>query len=175
MPGVEGRILRGYLVPNRPHPLLAPERNRGWSELRAAMEEIGREIAATEADLLLIFSTRWVSIIGHQIQADPAPEWWVVDEDFHDLGTLRYRLRMDAEFAAAWCAAAQARGLTARTVAFRWTSARSRRCGCSTRTTRSRPASCRATCTVTAPKPWCSAKPRATQWRGWGGARSRSA
>jgi len=116
---MSGAVLRGYLLPNKPHPLLAPEKNRGWAELRAAMEEIGREIAATEADLLLIFSTRWSSIIGHQIQADPKPEWWVVDEDFHELGTLRYSLRMDADFADAYLGAARARGLHARTVAYR--------------------------------------------------------
>lgn len=114
-----GRVIGGYVVPNQPHPLLAPERNAGWAALRAALEECGREIARSDADLLLIFSTRWTSIIGHQFQADPAPEWWEVDQDFHDLGTLRYKLSMDSGFAEAWRDAARARGLHARTVAYR--------------------------------------------------------
>jgi 2-aminophenol/2-amino-5-chlorophenol 1,6-dioxygenase alpha subunit len=59
-----------------------------------------------------------VSIIGHQIQADPEPEYWVVDEDFHDLGTLHYKLRMDADFAENYRACATERGLHARTVAY---------------------------------------------------------
>ncbi len=113
-----GAVIGGWIVPNKPHPLLAPERNAGWAGLRAAMEQAGRDVARTDADLLLIFSTRWTSIIGHQFQADPQPRWQEVDDDFHDYGTLRYELRMDAAFAAQWRDAAQARGLHARTVAY---------------------------------------------------------
>lgn len=113
-----GEVVAGYLVPPRPHPLLAPEKAPGWGRLRAAYERVAAEIADLEPDLLLIFSTRWVSIIGHQMQADPNPKFWVVDEDFHELGTLHYDLRIDADFAAAYRDAAAARGLTARTVAY---------------------------------------------------------
>ncbi|MDA1260780.1 MAG: hypothetical protein O3A20_09185 [Planctomycetota bacterium] len=116
---MSGSLIGGYVLPNKPHPLLAPEQNAGWAELREAMEECGREIARSDADLLLIFSTRWTSIIGHQFQADPEPDWWEVDDDFHEYGTLRYKLRMDAPFAERWCAAARARGLHTRTVAYR--------------------------------------------------------
>ncbi len=113
-----GRILGGYLVPNQPHPLLAPEQSPGWQSLHDSYARLRAEIEASDADLLLLFSTRWVSIIGHQIQADPEPHFWVVDEDFHELGTLRYQLRMDAAFAETYRECANARGLHARTVAY---------------------------------------------------------
>ena len=113
-----GRVLGGYLVPNKPHPLLAPERSPAWGSLQEAYGRVREEIQASGADLLLLFSTRWTSIIGHQMQADPNPKWWVVDEDFHDLGTLHYDLRVDAEFAETYRDCAQARGLAARTVAY---------------------------------------------------------
>lgn len=113
-----GELLAGYLVPGKPHPLLAPEQSPAWASLRASYERVREEIQASGADLLLLFSTRWVSIIGHQMQADPNPKWWVVDEDFHGLGTLHYDLRMDAEFAELYRDCARARGLTARTVAY---------------------------------------------------------
>ncbi len=116
---MSGQVLSGYLVPNQPLPLLAPDANRGWASLRDSCARVRAEIEASEADLLLLFSTRWVSIIGHQIQADPQPEWWVVDEDFHSYGSLHYKLRMDADFAAQYLDKAQARGLHARTVAYR--------------------------------------------------------
>jgi len=115
---VEGEIIAGYLVPNQPHPLLAPEKSPGWQSLRDSYAKIRAEIEASDADLLILFSTRWVSIIGHQIQADPEPEYWVVDEDFHDLGTLHYKLRMDADFAETYRECATQRGLHARTVAY---------------------------------------------------------
>jgi 2-aminophenol/2-amino-5-chlorophenol 1,6-dioxygenase subunit alpha len=115
---MSGKVIGGYLVPSSPLPLLAPEQNPGWASLRQHYEVVREQIEASEADLLVLFSTRWVSIIGHQIQADPQPHWWVVDEDFHEFGTLHYKLRMDPDFAESYRAAAEARGLHARTVAY---------------------------------------------------------
>ncbi len=115
----DGRFVGGLIVPNKPHPLLAPEQNAGWARLADAMRAAGDWVRASGADLMVLYSTRWVSIIGHQFQADPEPKWWVVDEDFHEYGTLHYHLRMDAAFAERCVAAARARGLHARGVAYR--------------------------------------------------------
>lgn len=111
-------ILRGYVVPGRPHPLLAPDRSPAWRALRDGFEQVRDEIAASGADLLLLYSTRWTSVIGHQIQADPHPEWVHVDEEWHELGSMPYRFTMDTAFAEAYLDAARARGLHARTVAY---------------------------------------------------------
>jgi 2-aminophenol/2-amino-5-chlorophenol 1,6-dioxygenase alpha subunit len=112
-------ILQGYLVPGKPLPLLAPEKNPAWAELRRGFETARDEIRASGADLLLLYSTQWLNVIGHQIQADPAPEWVHVDQDFHTFGTMSYKFRMDPVFAKAYEAAARARGLHARTVSYR--------------------------------------------------------
>ncbi len=112
-------IVRGYIVPGRPHPLLCPERAEPWSRLRRAFDAVCAEIASLEADLLLLYSTQWPTVIGHQIQADPEPEWTLVDPEWHELGDMPYRLRMDPEFAEAYRQAALTRGLHARTVAYR--------------------------------------------------------
>ena len=37
-------VVAGYIVPNKPQPLLAPEQNAGWGELRRAYEEAARRI-----------------------------------------------------------------------------------------------------------------------------------
>lgn len=110
-------VVRGYLVPHRPQPLLAPHLSPGYADLRRAMEQVAAEIAALDVDLLLLYSTRWVSILGHQVQADPNPVWTHVDEEFHELGTIPYSFRMDPAFAEAYAQAARARGLHCRTVA----------------------------------------------------------
>lgn len=112
-------ILQGYLVPGKPLPLLAPEKNPHWAELRKGFEAARQEIAASGADLILLYSTQWINVIGHQIQADPSPEWVHVDQDFHAFGTMPYQFRMDPGFAKAYEAAAKARGLHARTVSYR--------------------------------------------------------
>lgn len=111
-------VVRGLVVPGMPHPLLVPERSPGWASLRRSFDRVRAELEGTGADLLLLYSTQWISVIGHQIQADPAPEWVHVDPEWHELGTMPYRFRMDVPFAHAYEAAAKARGLHARTVAY---------------------------------------------------------
>lgn len=111
-------VVRGYIVPGRPHPLLCPEQAQPWQKLREAFEAARWQIERTEADLLLLYSTQWTSVIGHQIQADPEPQWVLVDQEWHELGEMPYHLRMDASFAHAYQKAATARGLHARTVAY---------------------------------------------------------
>lgn len=116
---MSGGFVGGALVPGKPHPLLVPERSPAWSRLREGFEDLRRWIQALEPDLLVLYSSQWLSVIGHQMQADPEPEWVHVDPDWHELGSMPYRFRMDAAFAEAWCAAARRRGLHARTVAYR--------------------------------------------------------
>ncbi|MCB1042613.1 MAG: hypothetical protein KDC35_06730 [Acidobacteria bacterium] len=111
-------VLSGWLVPGMPHPYLCPEKNRGWQKLRTAYETARQSIEALDADLLVIYSTYWPSIIGHQIQALPNPVWTHVDEEWHELGSIHYNLRMDPEFAESCREACVARGLHARTVAY---------------------------------------------------------
>lgn len=111
-------VVYGGFVPGIPHPLLVPEQNPGWQRLHDAFSVARERIAASGADLLLIYSTMWPSIIGHQIQADPEPTWVHVDELFHDLGSIPYTFRVDAEFAQTLKGACEARGLAARTVSY---------------------------------------------------------
>ena len=115
---MNGSLVGSYVVPVHPHPLLVPEQNEGWGRLRAAFDEARDAIKDSGADLLIIYSTTWPSIIGHQIQADPNPQWTLVDQDFHDLGSMDYSFNIDAEFAEAWNEANQNRGLQSRTVAY---------------------------------------------------------
>ena len=115
---MNGSLVGSYVVPVHPHPLLVPEQNEGWGRLRAAFDEARDAIKDSGADLLIIYSTTWPSIIGHQIQADPNPQWTLVDQDFHDLGSMDYSFNTDAEFAEAWNEANHNRGLQSRTVAY---------------------------------------------------------
>ncbi len=108
----------GVIVPGLPHPLLVPEQNEGWAQIRRGFEAAREQIASLGADVLLLYSTMWPSILGHQMQAQPEPEWVHVDELFHGLGSIPYRFRMDASFAEAYRDAATTRGLHARTVAY---------------------------------------------------------
>ncbi len=113
---LRGSVVAGYVLPGLPQPLLTPDAHPGYRELRQAFERVRAEIAASEADLIVIYSTMWPSVIGHQIQARPEPEWIHVDEEFHDLGSIPYKFKMDAEFAKTYAQIAREKGLHARTV-----------------------------------------------------------
>lgn len=110
-------VTMGLIVPGLPHPVLCPDANPGYRRLADAYGRARELIAAQKPDLLLVYSTMWPSILGHQIQTLPHPEWVHVDELFHALGSIPYRFRIDAEFGARWKDAATVRGLDARTVA----------------------------------------------------------
>ena len=115
---MSGEIIKSLIVPAHPHPVLCPEKNEGWQRIRDAYDEARRQIEESDADLIIVYSTLWPSVIGHQIQADPNPEWVMVDADFHDLGSIHYSLRIDSDFAHAWNDANISRGLESRTVAY---------------------------------------------------------
>ncbi|MGE0525843.1 MAG: hypothetical protein AB7G93_12970 [Bdellovibrionales bacterium] len=109
-------VTKGYVLPGLPHLLLAPEKNSGWMKVRKALDRVREQVENVEADVLLIYSTYWPSVIGHQIQARPEPEWVHVDDEFHELGSIPYKLRVDTELAHGYVAAAKARNLQARAI-----------------------------------------------------------
>jgi len=105
-----------YVVPGQPHILLAPEKNAGWGELHRAYKKIGEEIERSGAELLLVYSTQWFSVIGHLMQVDPNPEWVLVDQNWYELGEMPYSFRIDPEFGKLYCDTAKSYGMQASTV-----------------------------------------------------------
>ena len=47
----------------------------------------------SDADVILYFSTSWISVLGYMFQADPNPKW-NVDPNWHDLGTMHYDMKV---------------------------------------------------------------------------------
>ena len=111
-------ILKAYIVPGQPHPLLAPEKNAGWASLRRSYEAVGREIEKSGAELLLVYSTQWFSVIGHLFQIDPKPKWTLVDQNWYEFGEIPYEFRIDPEFGKLYCGIVKKQGMQAATVAY---------------------------------------------------------
>jgi reactive intermediate/imine deaminase len=105
-----------FIVPTLPHPYLIPDANPGYRRLREAYDSVRREIEAIDPDLLLIYSTHWPSVIGHQVQAREEPEWVHVDQEWHELGSIPYKFRMDKAFGEKYVEMGRGRGLEMRTV-----------------------------------------------------------
>jgi 2-aminophenol/2-amino-5-chlorophenol 1,6-dioxygenase subunit alpha len=111
-------ILKAFIVPGQPHPLLAPEKNEGWASLRASFEAVGREIAKSGAELILVYSTQWFSVIGHLFQVDPKPTWTLVDANWYEYGEIPYEFRIDPEFGKLYARLCKEHGMQAATVAY---------------------------------------------------------
>ena len=89
----------GCIVSGMPQPLLAPEKNNGWNALKKAYEKLRQKLIEQKVDTILLYSTQWFSILGHQLQGDPFPEWEHVDQEFHELGSMKYSFETDMELA----------------------------------------------------------------------------
>ena len=113
---MSGELVGALIVPGLPQPLLCPEANAGWQRVHDAYKAARARIDELKPDRLVLYSTQWHSIIGHQLLTDPNPKWALVDEEFHALGTMHYSLNIDADLGEETVKAAQARGLTARGV-----------------------------------------------------------
>jgi 2-aminophenol/2-amino-5-chlorophenol 1,6-dioxygenase subunit alpha len=111
----EGRIVKGYLMPGMPHVML-PKESAGRRELREACRVAGANVQEARPDVLVIFSTQWVSVLGHLVQARPNPSGLHVDENWYDLGNLPYDFRTDLELARATIDRGTAAGLQVRPV-----------------------------------------------------------
>lgn len=109
-------ILESFMVSGLPHILLCPEKNPGWQKVRRAMDEVAKQIESLDPDVILVYSTYWSSVIGHQLQARKVAKWTLVDEVFHDLGSLPYELHFDSELADLYNQENKNRGLQSRTV-----------------------------------------------------------
>jgi 2-aminophenol/2-amino-5-chlorophenol 1,6-dioxygenase alpha subunit len=108
-----------YVVSGQPHILLASEKSKSWRSLYDSYGEIRKEIARQEADVILYMSTQWLSVIGYMFQGDPAPEWTHVDHNFHDLGSIKYKFKIDADFANAYAKEVGNLGFTTKVVNYR--------------------------------------------------------
>ena len=112
-------VVASFILPYMPHPLLVPDAHPGYRRIRDAYDDVRKRIEDLKPDLLLLYSTQWPSVIGHQVQTDPQPEWTYVDQEWHELGSIPYKFRVDAAFGEAYVAAGRARGLEMRGVNYR--------------------------------------------------------
>jgi len=63
---------------------------------------VRKEIEASDAEMILFFSSQWLSVLGYLFQADPQPEWTTADHNWHELGSMHYKFAIDTQFASAY-------------------------------------------------------------------------
>jgi 2-aminophenol/2-amino-5-chlorophenol 1,6-dioxygenase subunit alpha len=111
----EHAVVAAALVPGMPH-MLAQQPASSWADLAAAVREVGDDFRAVGVDTVLMLSTQWFTVLGHQFQLDPNPRGRRVDENWYDFdyGHIDYNLRIDVELTERWITATAERGLQAR-------------------------------------------------------------
>lgn len=109
------------LVPGMPHLLAARDPNPGWSALARATGLVGQQLRDAGVETLVMMSTQWFTVLGHQLQADPRPRGTHVDENWYayDFGSLTYDLRVDTDVVERWAQRIDDAGMQSRLTHYR--------------------------------------------------------
>lgn len=110
-PGVVG----AFLLPGSPLPVLRGDA-APYAPTLQAMREVRDRIRALKPDVLLVYSTQWLAVLDQLWQTRARVSGLQVDDNWHELGTLRYDLRIDTNLARACVRACTEAGITAKGV-----------------------------------------------------------
>lgn len=108
-------VVSAFLVPGNPLPLLR-EDNPPWAILAEAARTAGRALADSKPDVLLIYSTQWITVLDELWQTRPHSSGLHVDENWYEYGDLQMDLRADVDLANACIAAANEAGIKSKAV-----------------------------------------------------------
>ena len=108
-------VVSAFLVPGNPLPLLRAD-NPPWGKLAEAARAAGCALAESKPDVLLIYSTQWITVLDELWQTRPHSTGLHVDENWYEYGDLEMDLRVDVELADACIAAANEAGIRSKPV-----------------------------------------------------------
>lgn len=103
------------LVPGMPQ-LLDRQPPPVWADLADSARAAGERLGAAGAEALVVISTQWFTVLGHQVQVDERLSGTRVDENWYDFdyGTMHYDISTDVELAEQWATEIEAGGLESR-------------------------------------------------------------
>jgi 2-aminophenol/2-amino-5-chlorophenol 1,6-dioxygenase alpha subunit len=110
-----GQVVAAALVPGMPH-VLAAEAAPSWKALGDATREVGDRLRAAGPDSVVLLSTQWFTVLGHQFQHHPNPRGTYVDENWYayDYGHLDYDYPTDVDLIERWATETGQAGMQAR-------------------------------------------------------------
>jgi ABC-type branched-subunit amino acid transport system permease subunit/aromatic ring-opening dioxygenase catalytic subunit (LigB family) len=108
-------VVAAYLLPASPLLLLQKNEPR-YAQLVAAMERVARDLEDLEPDTLVIYSTRWFAVLDQLWQGRARMAGLHVDENWHELGEIRFDVTTDVSLARACVRAAQRAGIASKLV-----------------------------------------------------------
>jgi 2-aminophenol/2-amino-5-chlorophenol 1,6-dioxygenase alpha subunit len=111
----QGLIVGAYIVPGLPH-LTSNKQVESWEAIRRGLRQAGEQIKNLRPDVLVLYSTQWISVLGHSFQTNPHPHGLHVDDNWYDLGDFPFDLHVDAAVSARAAEIAAVSGLATKTV-----------------------------------------------------------
>jgi ABC-type branched-subunit amino acid transport system permease subunit/aromatic ring-opening dioxygenase catalytic subunit (LigB family) len=111
----EPGVVAAYLLPASPLLLLQRKEAR-YAELVAGMQRVARDIEELQPDTLVIYSTRWFAVLDQLWQGRARMAGLHVDENWHELGEIRFDLTTDMSLARACARSAQRAGIASKLV-----------------------------------------------------------
>ncbi len=108
-------VVAAYLIPASP--LLVLKRDEAvYANLLAGMQRVAADIEALKPDTLVIYSTRWLAVLDQLWQGRARMAGLHVDENWHELGEMRFDMTTDVSLARACVRAAQRAGIASKLV-----------------------------------------------------------
>lgn len=108
-------VVAAYLLPASPLLLLRKDEPR-YRELVDAMKRVADDLDELKPDTLLVYSTRWYAVLDQLWQGRARMAGLHVDENWHELGEMRYDITTDVSLARACVRAAQRAGIASKLV-----------------------------------------------------------
>ena len=108
-------IVAAYMLPASPLVLLGKDQP-AYAELRKAHERVARELEDIAPDTLVVYSTRWYAVLDQLWQGRSHMAGLHVDENWHELGEMRYDLITDVSMARACVRTARRLGIASKLV-----------------------------------------------------------
>ncbi len=112
---VQPGVVAAFLVPGSPLPMLAPD-NPHWRSLAEGYGKARAALVAARPDVIVLYSTQWFAVLDQLWQGRPRILGQHVDENWHELGAMRYDLRIDVSLAKACVAAANEAGIKSKLI-----------------------------------------------------------
>ena len=108
-------VVAAYLVPASPLLLLRPDEPK-YAELIKAMGRVAQDIDELKPDTLVVYSTRWIAVLDQLWQGRARMAGLHVDDNWHELGEMRFDMVTDVSLARACVRAAQRAGIASKLV-----------------------------------------------------------
>lgn len=114
---MKGKIVGAAWVPGLPF-ILNSEKSAQWKGLATGLEALSTHIKELKPEVLVFYSTQWLSVLGTSFQVQPNPKGTHVDENWYEWGDLEFNFKTDPKLGETFASSVAKLGMPTKTVNF---------------------------------------------------------